>query len=249
MSWGKLDDGWHSHPKTIALPLEAVALDALAISHVAQHELDGEVAVTTAVHLARGNRTDLFDALVNVGRWERTETGFLIHNYLEYNPSASSLLKARNESKKRVAAYRKRNEKVRRDTTHHDTENTGSGRVGSGTTPRSVSPRSGSTRARVTSWHVVPDGETLTDARRAYAEAQGIAPDAVPGLWQDFTEYDFQRARHDVTKTWQTWCRKEARDAKARVAASARPSRPWVQTKTAGNAAAVAAFAAKGGTS
>lgn len=49
----------------------------------------------------------LAEKLVTVGLWERTETGYMIHDYLVYNPSREHVEKKRAEARERMATRRR----------------------------------------------------------------------------------------------------------------------------------------------
>lgn len=94
MGWAKIDDGYATHPKMLAAGLEATGLDVRAISHCAHYGTDGFVSDTDVAMLAAGaNARRLARRLVEVGRWERDDMrkGYVVHDYLEYNPSREDI--------------------------------------------------------------------------------------------------------------------------------------------------------------
>lgn len=111
MSWGKLDDKFHSHPKVLAAGNEAVGVYARALSYCADHNTDGFVSRVWAKQIAT---VKLLNRLTQVGLWievsagewqtvsDRRDTGnrpledvtlkflmdgFFIPDYLHLNPS------------------------------------------------------------------------------------------------------------------------------------------------------------------
>ncbi len=62
-------------------------------------------------------------------------------------------------------------------------------------------------RPRKTKWRVVPDGETLTPDREAFALGEGMTLDAVEREWARFCDHEFRAPKQDVTRTWRNWVR------------------------------------------
>lgn len=108
MPWVKLDDGLSVHQKTEALirdtptlGLAAFGLHTLALCHCSRHLTDGFVdAKWVARRLqdaritpARGKQVTT--ALVNGGQWAVADHGWVIHDFLEHNPSRQEVLEKR----------------------------------------------------------------------------------------------------------------------------------------------------------
>lgn len=90
MTWVRLDDAFPEHPKVLALgdDYEAgVALHVRGLCYCARNLTDGHVP-------ARMFREDAatIARLVEVGMWHEAEGGFVIHDYLDYNPSRAEAL-------------------------------------------------------------------------------------------------------------------------------------------------------------
>lgn len=103
MPWAKVDDKLHGHPKAAKAGLEAMGLHVLAMSYVAAYETDGHVPANFPVEKAGERAVELVQRLVfapegQVGLWERNGDGWIIHDWLKYNPSkreAKQLAKTR----------------------------------------------------------------------------------------------------------------------------------------------------------
>lgn len=91
MTWFKNDDQLHSHPKMVEASLEAAGLWVLAGSYCADKETDGHVSYKVAERLGGERAREAAADLVRVGLWEVTPTGWLFHDWLDYNPSAAEL--------------------------------------------------------------------------------------------------------------------------------------------------------------
>ena len=108
MTWAKLDDSYPHHPKMLAAGLEALGFDAAGLCYSARFGTDGFIAdsMLPAVYPGARNPADLAAKLVEVGRWHRDNRrgGWVIHDFLDYNPPASEVAELR---RKRSAAGRK----------------------------------------------------------------------------------------------------------------------------------------------
>lgn len=98
MSWAKVDDRLHAHPKVRRAGLEAMGLWVLALSHVAAYLTDGRIELEDVKHLAGSKGPALAARLVAAGLWEPDGEGWRVHDYLELNPSAA-MVKAERERK------------------------------------------------------------------------------------------------------------------------------------------------------
>ena len=101
MSWFKIDDGLHGHPKARAAGLAAMGLWAVAGAYSAAYNLEGHVPD----HYVRSwpNGTKLAGILVQVGLWHRgtdacpclradhEPTGWWYHDWLDRNPAADKV--------------------------------------------------------------------------------------------------------------------------------------------------------------
>lgn len=109
MAWVRLDDSMPHHPKVIAAGPQAFALDVAAIAYSNRYGLDGVIDVRSLCHVLPSLRSPsrVADKLVEVGRWERIEGGYRIHDYHEYQPTAAETRAKREDvSAKRAAAGR-----------------------------------------------------------------------------------------------------------------------------------------------
>ncbi len=106
MTWAKIDDHFHLHPKVQRASWAQRGLFVTALSYCACFETDGFVPRSWVVSI---NGWDLALGLVEVGLLERAQDGFTIHDYLTYNPS-------REEVAERRRADRERQRMSRRDT-------------------------------------------------------------------------------------------------------------------------------------
>lgn len=100
MSWAKVDDQLHAHRKAkLAWKYHprALGLHLLALSYCAGQLTDGHVDlefVEEKVPAGR-ERDNVTEALVNAGLWMPENGGWLINDWLEYNPSRADVLAKR----------------------------------------------------------------------------------------------------------------------------------------------------------
>lgn len=78
--WFKVDDRFHSHPKTTATSLAALGLWAVAGAWSGDHLTDGFVPDQVVSVLSRGTN-ELADELVATGLWRRTKGGYRFHQW------------------------------------------------------------------------------------------------------------------------------------------------------------------------
>ncbi len=117
MAWFKVDDRAHSHPKVIDAGSSAFGLWARSGSYAADHNTDG--AIPKAVARMYGSAAQA-RALVNAGLWHTTghdcprcapvPTGdYVIHDYLDYNPSREEVEAEREAARQRMKRRRSQN--------------------------------------------------------------------------------------------------------------------------------------------
>ncbi len=100
MAWFRLEDKFYDHPKVLAAGNAAAGLWVRCATYSAAQELDGKVPAALARSL--GSRAELA-ALTSTGLWIETPAGFLLPDFLEFNPSHAEL-----ERRRQVDAERKR---------------------------------------------------------------------------------------------------------------------------------------------
>ena len=105
MPWFRLEDSFHQHPKVVQAGNAATGLWIRCATHSAQYLTDG--AVSEEVAHTYGKSREI-DKLLTVGLWIRNGNGFLIPDYLEYNPSAAEVRKERAEARERQRIAREK---------------------------------------------------------------------------------------------------------------------------------------------
>ncbi|MBO0834435.1 MAG: hypothetical protein J2P28_02815 [Actinobacteria bacterium] len=110
MAWARLDDKRAMNRKLRAAGFAARGLDEAAICQIAGDETDGYISEDTVVMLAQAHKEKrwrkLVDALVEAERWDPVEGGWMVRNYLEFNPSHADLEAKREADRKRQGKRR-----------------------------------------------------------------------------------------------------------------------------------------------
>lgn len=104
MTWLRVDDGFHAHPKVLRLSLAARGLWVTLGSYAAHYETDGAIPQSAVRNLApgrTGSRT--IRELLDAGFIGAIEGGYELHDFLDYNPSRAELdaKRGRDRSKKK----------------------------------------------------------------------------------------------------------------------------------------------------
>jgi len=102
MAWARIDDQYAEHPKIVALSDRAFRLHTAAICLANRKLTDGHLSTTdTRVLLALTKATRKHVAeLVYGGNWDTNGDGWVIRDYLQWNPDAETV-KARREADRR----------------------------------------------------------------------------------------------------------------------------------------------------
>lgn len=119
MTWVKLDDRFHGNRKIRQAWKKcraSIGLYAMGLTHSSQHKLDGHIEDAWVTDQLQGViKSRALSALLESGLWTRTEHGYLIHDFLEYNKSRADLALARRKDAKRKESARRVKTDVRTD--------------------------------------------------------------------------------------------------------------------------------------
>lgn len=119
MAWARVDDGFTEHPKLAHLEADpvlwakTVALWMSGLLHATRNATDGVLARARIARLVPfRDALKIADQLVACGLWEDHGTYFLIHDFLDYNPSRGEREEA---TKRKTHRQRKWRDKARVD--------------------------------------------------------------------------------------------------------------------------------------
>lgn len=106
MTWTKLDDHFLDHPKILAAGERAELLHIHGLIYANKHLTDGFVPDSALKLLLHNPQRGPVDRLVELGIWEVADGGYLIHDFLDWNPSRDKVLTERKRNAERVAKSR-----------------------------------------------------------------------------------------------------------------------------------------------
>jgi len=95
VTWAKVDDRLHRHRKARRARAEAMGVWVMALSYCADNLTDGALDEDELKGLLEGDwrlARRAANRLVEVGLWERTETGFLFHDWPDYQAMRADVL-------------------------------------------------------------------------------------------------------------------------------------------------------------
>jgi hypothetical protein len=112
MTWFKVDDQFHSHPKVMATDPAALGLWVVAGSWCSAGLTDGFVPDYALVRLLPG-AVKLATKLVAAGLWTRVDGGYQFHGWHERNPTSEREKERRANNARRQQEYRDRRNALR----------------------------------------------------------------------------------------------------------------------------------------
>jgi hypothetical protein len=104
VTWFKVDDKLHSHPKVQRTGLAAMGLWALAGSWSADYLTDGYIPPETLRGLG-ATRTHA-TRLTQAGLWVPLGDGWQFHGWIDYQPSRERVLERRADAAARIRRWR-----------------------------------------------------------------------------------------------------------------------------------------------
>lgn len=115
MAWVRLDDQFHDHPKVVDAGPLAEALFFRGLTYAARYLTDGFVPAGVLRRMGDMDAVAEAGRLVACGLWETTEGGWLIHDYLDYQPSKERVVEDRAKNARRQDEWRSRQRAVTAD--------------------------------------------------------------------------------------------------------------------------------------
>jgi len=205
MSWAKVDDGLHDHPKVDAM-LEAdelhgaaaLGLWVAALSYSADQLTDGEITCRALRRLFPEHGLQLAAALVKHNLWDVNDSGWTIRGYLDCNPPREEVLERRRADAERKAAARaqRASERTSGRTPERTSEGNPRGRPDTPTRPdptrpdpKSSSPAVDGRAPATTAAQAVANGRTTSsstiDTNDLAEHVRGILQNGNDGLTGD----------------------------------------------------------------
>ena len=120
MGWLRLDDAFGTHPKVAGLSDRAFRAHVMGLLYCAQHLTDGFVP------RAMGPRATTAKELERAGLWSTSRRGWMIHDFLDYNPSRAEVddkRRAKSIAGAKGAASRWQGDRIESASRSHDRGN------------------------------------------------------------------------------------------------------------------------------
>jgi hypothetical protein len=108
VTWARLDDAFPDHAKIEGLTDAAFRLHIAGICHAARYLTDGFVPENRVGRLTPSFKRTSLTELVDTGLWHEAVGGWMIHDFLDYNPSAEKIRAERKAAAERMARSRER---------------------------------------------------------------------------------------------------------------------------------------------
>lgn len=226
MPWVRLDDRFPRHSKVTTLRARSVCLHVEALCWSAENLTDGAILATQVQKITRLSKDSCAAAvvdLVQAGLWDVVPGGWVIHDYLDYNPSRAKVRQDRDATRTRVARWRESRNGPGNAVTGTVTEEVGNGDV---TPPPAPTP--------TTTTKTPPVGPPSKPAAATSASSRGtrLPDDWTPdeelsswtlraGLTAETARYELEKFRDywhglsgtravkkDWGATWRNWVRK-----------------------------------------
>lgn len=105
MTWFKVDDSFHSHPKVLAAPPAALGLWVVAGSWSGSNLSDGFVPDHVLPRLLPDAAT-LAKQLATAGLWKRVRGGYRFHDWGDFNPQRTVIEEERKAARERMRKLR-----------------------------------------------------------------------------------------------------------------------------------------------
>jgi hypothetical protein len=121
MTYVRIDDHFPQHRKLLALDDASFALYVRAICYSSTQLSDGEIPLNALSLLTRNRRPQtLVDRLLSADLWESTLTGWRIHDYLDWQESAESVLTKRAAARERMQRLRSQDVRANNQRSSHE---------------------------------------------------------------------------------------------------------------------------------
>lgn len=120
MPYAQIDTEALSHPKVLALSDAAFRLWVASLAYCQRHLTDGALPEACLVALGVRLHQKHVDELVGRRLWDRTDDGYQVHDYLQWNTSRAAVEQRRAEARERMAKARAQREAARSRVGSHE---------------------------------------------------------------------------------------------------------------------------------
>lgn len=119
MTWFKVDDSFHAHPKVLAADADALGLWVVAGAWSSSNLTDGFVPDHALLRLLP-DADKLARKLVTARLWRRERGGYRFHDWNDYNPSSEAVQAERAAARERMRSVRARRKEGASGDIHDD---------------------------------------------------------------------------------------------------------------------------------
>jgi hypothetical protein len=99
VTWVKLDDHFHDHPKIEALSSDAYRAFVGGLCYCARYLTDGSIPAPRVLLLAPKGKTVI--ELTDAGLWQWNGNGVKVHDYLDFQEDSATVLERRRKDSER----------------------------------------------------------------------------------------------------------------------------------------------------
>lgn len=174
MTWFKVDDSFHSHPKVLAAQPAALGLWVVAGAWCSANLTDGFVP-DYAIPRLLPDAGPLAEQLVTAGLWKRTKGGYRFHDWSDYNPRAEAVKEERAAARDRMRTLRAKRRTTAKKTADNPTLETDIGPVDNSEPAGQPPDCSGEQAANVRDLFVTPTRPDPTRTSYGSNEERGTA--------------------------------------------------------------------------
>lgn len=208
MPWVRLDESFADHPKIERAGPLAAWLHVAALCYCSRHLTDGRIPKPKAHRLVDiPDPADHVSALLREGIWTEDGPDYVIHDYLDYQPSRQDVEAERSAARTRMAKHRQRTKGQPDAPDSRSTGQNGSPDVQANNNGSSASPSR-------------PDPTTtpLSSSRNSRCPVENPGDDGIPAaVWTHYAQL-----RHDLEpagsiRNPDPWKRKAARNAQVEL--------------------------------
>lgn len=111
MTFVHFDDGFPDHSKVAGLTDAAFRLWVAGIAYCARGLTDGVIQADDVPRLVRRYKRASVPELVSTGLWTPAFDTYVVHDYLQWNPSRATVLDRKERAAKRKAEWQRKNAK------------------------------------------------------------------------------------------------------------------------------------------
>lgn len=215
MTWFKIDDSFWSHPKTLAVSSDAIALWVRAGSYSCQHLTDGRIK-RAALPLF-GLPDSAVEELLEVVLWEVDGDDLVFHDWADYQETSEAVKERRQRARDRMRVVRANKERTAHERALEQSAKFAESSLNPDPTrpdpTRPVEPNGSTRETPRTRGTRIPEPFIVNGEMRSWA-AEEVPDLDVDRSTRAFVDYWRAKAGKEATKvdwvaTWRNWLRRD----------------------------------------